>query len=125
MGVALPDPDWSDFAPAGPADRFLGGAARTSGRRLRLISCVALRTLHEIFSATAPDVVRAVSFAGYVNTTDRASGKPVRPQLLGVSAERPVFEDLVLAEVEPAACLAGLGAVTPAEPGEAEPVRGH
>ena len=83
----------------------------------RLISGIALRTMHEIFSATAPEVVQAVSFAGYVSTTDQATGKPVRPHLLAVSAERPVFEDLVLAEVEPAACLARLGAVTPAAAG--------
>ena len=89
-----------------------------SQRYDRLISAIALRTLHEIFSATAPEVVRAVSFTGYVSTTDQATGKPVRPHLLAVSAERPAFEDLVLAEVEPAACLARLGAVKPsaAEP---------
>jgi restriction system protein len=96
-----------------------------SQRYERLISCVALRTLHEIFTATAPDLVQAVSFTGYVNTIDQATGKPVRPQLLSVSAERPVFEDLVLAAVEPAACLAGLDAVTSAEPGITEPVSGH
>jgi restriction system protein len=76
----------------------------------RLIACIALRTLHEIFSATAPAVVRAVSFTGYVASTDRATGKPVRSRLISVSAERPRFEDLVLADVDPAACLAGLGA---------------
>ena len=85
-----------------------------SQRYDRLISAIALRTMHEIFSATAPEVVRAVSFTGYVSTTDQATGKPVRPHLLAVSAERPAFEDLVLAEVEPAACLARLSAATPA-----------
>ncbi|MGH3202982.1 MAG: hypothetical protein ACRDOA_14765 [Streptosporangiaceae bacterium] len=84
-----------------------------SQRYERLISGIALRTLHEIFSATAPDVIKAVSFTGYVSTTDQATGKPVRLPLLAVSAERPAFEDLVLAEVEPAACLARLGAQTP------------
>jgi restriction system protein len=79
----------------------------------RLIAAVALRTLHEIFSATAPEVVRAVSFTGYVSTTDRATGKPLRPRLLSLSAERPVFEDLVLADVDPQACVAGLGALAP------------
>ena len=87
----------------------------------RLISCIALRTLHEIFSATAPEVVRAVSFTGYLDTTDRATGKPVRPRLLSVSVGRPVFEDLVLTAVEPAACLAGLGGSAPAGPGSAQP----
>jgi restriction system protein len=100
-----------------------------SERYERLISAIALRTVHEIFSATPPDIIRAVSFTGYVSTTDRATGKPVRPHLLAVSAERPVFENLVLAEVEPAACLAGLGAVTPGvtpavTPAAAEPARG-
>ena len=76
----------------------------------RLITSIALRTLHEIFSATPPEVVRTVSFTGYLAGTDRATGKPVRPHLVSVSAGRPRFEDLVLAEVEPAACLAGLGA---------------
>jgi len=79
-----------------------------SARHDRLVCAVALRTMHEIFSATTPEVVRAVSFTGYLSTTDQATGKPVRPHLLAVSAERAVFEDLVLAEVEPAACVAGL-----------------
>jgi restriction system protein len=79
----------------------------------RLIAAVALRTLHEIFSATAPEVVRVVSFTGYVSTTDRATGKPLRPCLLSLAAERPVFEDLVLADVDPPACLEGLGALAP------------
>jgi restriction system protein len=91
---------------------------REIGQRYeRLISCIALRTLHEIFTATAPDVVRAVSFTGYVSSTDPATGKPVRGPLVSVPAERPVFEDLVLAAVEPATCLAGLGTPTPAEAG--------
>ena len=83
----------------------------------RLISAVALRTLHEIFSATTAEVVAAVSFTGYVSTTDRATGKPVRPRLLSVSAGRSAFDDLVLAEVDPRACLAALGALVPAELG--------
>jgi restriction system protein len=77
----------------------------------RLVSGVALRTLHEIFSATSPDAVQAVAFTGRVSTVDRATGKPLRPELLSVSAERSVFDDLVLAEVDPVACLARLNAL--------------
>jgi restriction system protein len=81
----------------------------------RLVSCVALRTLHEIFSATPPDVVQAVAFTGRASTVDRATGKRLRPELLSVSAERSAFDDLVLAEVDPAVCLARLNAlVSPA-----------
>ncbi len=74
----------------------------------RLVSSDALRTLHEIFSATPPDVVRAVAFTGWVSSVDRATGKPLRLELLSVSAERSSFDDLVLAAVDPAACLARL-----------------
>jgi restriction system protein len=97
-------------------------------RYTRLISCVALRTLHEIFSATSPDVVAAVAFSGRVSIIDRATGKRVRRHLLSVSAERPSFEDLVLAAVDPAACLTGLGAlVSPSPAGleAAEPGHGR
>jgi restriction system protein len=82
----------------------------------RLLACVALRTLHEIFGATPPDVVRAVTFTGRVSTVDGATGKPLRPELLTVSAERSVFTDLVLATVEPPACLARLNGLVSADP---------
>ncbi len=77
----------------------------------RLVSAVALRTLHEIFSATPPDVVQAVAFTGWVSSVDRATGKPLRPELLSVSAERSCFDDLVLTAVDPAACLARLNSL--------------
>jgi restriction system protein len=76
----------------------------------RLICRVALRTMHELFSATPADVVATVSFSGYVSSTDRATGQPERPHLLNFSAERTVWHDLVLAEVDPLACVTHLGA---------------
>ena len=79
--------------------------AEIKQRYAQLIACVALRTLHEIFCATPADVVAAILFNGRVSTIDRTTGKPDRPHLLSVSAERPKFMDLVLAEVEPAACV--------------------
>jgi restriction system protein len=91
-------------------------------RYKRLIACVALRTLHEIFTATPSEVVEAVVFNGRLSTIDRATGKPIRPHLLSVSAERAVFEDLVLAAVEPAACLTRLNALVSANPYDLEAV---
>ena len=80
-------------------------ATEVRQRYARLIACMALRTLHEVFASTPGDVVEAVVFNGRVSTIDRATGKPDRPHLLSVEAERSVFEDIVLAAVEPAACL--------------------
>jgi restriction system protein len=91
-------------------------------RYARLIACIALRTLYEVFASTPGDVVEAVVFNGRVSTIDRATGKPDRPHLLSVEAERSVFEDLVLAEVEPAACLKRLNALVSPNPFDLEAV---
>ena len=85
-----------------------------SQRYDRLVCCVALRTLHEIFTATPPEVVATVTFRGRVTTVDAATGKPSRAQLVSVSAVRPVFGDLVLAAVDPQACVARLNALASA-----------
>jgi restriction system protein len=91
-------------------------------RYARLIACIALRTLHEAFAATPGDVVDAVMFNGRVSAIDRATGKPVRPHLLSVSADRASFTDLVLASVEPAACLKRLNALVSPNPFDMEAV---
>jgi restriction system protein len=80
----------------------------------RLVCCVALRTLHEIFTATPAEAVAAVTFRGRVTTVDVATGKPSRAQLVSVSAGRPVFDELVLAAVDPQACVARLNALASA-----------
>ena len=76
----------------------------------RLVACVALRALHEIFGATPAELVQAVALTGWVRSVDRATGSPVRPHLLTVRAERAVFGTLVLDAVDPVTCLAHLGA---------------
>lgn len=72
--------------------------------------------------ATPPDVVEAIVFNGRLSTIDRATGKPVRPHLVTVSAERSTFTDLVLAAVEPAACPTRLNALVSPNPYDMEAV---
>ncbi len=91
-------------------------------RYARLIACVTLRTLHEIFHATPPAVVEAVVFNGRVDTIDRATGRRARPHLVSVEAERSAFAELVLADVEPAACLKHLNALVSPNPFDMEAV---
>jgi len=74
----------------------------------RLVACVALRALHEIFGAMPDDLVQAVELTGWVATTDRATGTPVRPCLIDLRADRATFAALVLDAVDPVACLAHL-----------------
>ena len=63
-------------------------ATEVRQRYARLIACMALRTLHEVFVSTPGDVVEAVVFNGRVSTIDRATGKPDRPHLLGTTPPR-------------------------------------
>jgi restriction system protein len=59
-------------------------------------------------------VVATVTFRGRVTTIDPATGQPSRAHLVGVSARRGVFEELVLAAVDPVACVARLNALVAA-----------
>jgi restriction system protein len=86
-------------------------AAEIGQRHERLVASVALRTLHEIFGATLPDVVESVAFEGHVTAVDPATGRSARRHMLSVSATRDAFDDLVLTAVDPVACLAHLDAL--------------
>ena len=85
-------------------------------RYSRLICAIALRTLHEIFSATPPEVIESVVFNGRVATVDPATGKPVRPHLLSLSVDRSAFGDLILADVDPVACVTHLNGLMSPDP---------
>ena len=56
-----------------------------------VIAQVALRTIHEILVSTPGSVIDLVTFYGKVSATDPATGQPVQPLLLQVSAKREVF----------------------------------
>ena len=77
-------------------------------RYRRLIAAIALRTLHEVFAATPPEVVATVAFSGWLTSADPATGQPERPCLVTVTAARDAFAQLVLAAVDPVACLVHL-----------------
>jgi restriction system protein len=85
-------------------------------RYKRLVCSIALRVLHDIFTATPPTVVDTIAFSGWVATAEPATGKAVRPCLVTVTANRTAFAELVLASVEPAACLAHLSGVISPDP---------
>jgi restriction system protein len=87
-----------------------------------LIAQSALRSLHEIFSATPADVIDTVVLNGCVTTTDRATGKKVRSHLLTIDTDRTRFTELVLRHVDPAACLKHLSALISPNPFDLEAV---
>ena len=88
-----------------------------------VIAQVALRTIHEILVSTSGSVIDLVTFYGKVSTTDPATGQPIKPLLLQVSAKREVFSTYVLSEVDPVACLKRLNALFSPHPFDLEPVK--
>jgi len=73
----------------------------------RLIACVALRAVHEIFSATSPHpaVVRAVTLSGWCTGPEEAAGESRTAQLVSLTAERGLFTGLNLKDLQSVECL--------------------
>ena len=88
-----------------------------------VIAQVALRTIHEILVSTPGSVIELVTFYGKVSAKDPASGQPIRPLLLQVSAKREVFSTFVLSDLDPVACLKRLNALVSPHPYDLEPVQ--
>ena len=88
-----------------------------------VIHQVALRTMWESFAVTvAEDVVDTVVFNGIVPATNRATGQSEELHLISVPASRTDFSQLVLDQLDPAACLKHLKAILSPHPYDLEPV---
>jgi restriction system protein len=92
-------------------------------RYARLIAQVALRTIHEVFVCDQAGVAAVVTFSGHLSTKDMATGQPIRPCLISVSAKREDFTGFVLADLDPVACLRKLNALVSNHPYDLEAVR--
>ena len=88
-----------------------------------VIAQAALRTIHEILVSTPGSVIDLVTFYGYVSAKDPATGQPIRPLLLQVSAKRELFSTFMLSELDPVACLKRLNALVSPHPYDLEPVQ--
>ena len=88
-----------------------------------VIAQVALRTLHEVLISTPGGVIELVTLYGKVCATDPATGKPVQPLLLQVSAEREAFTPYLLSDPDPVTSLGRLNALLSAHPCDLVPVQ--
>lgn len=88
-----------------------------------IVASIALRTIHEIFEADQAANIDIVVFNGFVNSTDPATGRPIRPCLLSVRTTRSGFSELNLARVDKRACLRNLGAQVSPQPQALQPVK--
>lgn len=72
---------------------------------------VALRTLHELFEADTAGALKAVSFNGWVNSVNKATGIEENKCILSLQAKKEEFVSINLANVDPKVCFKSLKGV--------------
>lgn len=85
---------------------------------------VALRSVHELFTADQIEAITAIVFNGIVRTIDPRSGQNIEPCILSLQVQRDEFARINLAQVDPKECfksLKGIGSsklhsITPVAP---------
>jgi restriction system protein len=107
--------------------RAIESSARPAAERRSLyrglVSQVALRVVHEVFTADRSGLLDGLVVNGVVDTIDRSTGKPARPCLVTVRITRDSFAALDLRQVDAERCLKGLNALVSRSPEELVPVR--
>lgn len=71
----------------------------------RLVAQIALRALYTVFTVGRFSLVNTVVFNGIVEAIDPATGQTITPCLITLRANREQFTGLVLANVDPVACV--------------------
>lgn len=72
---------------------------------------IVLRTLHELFEADVADAIDLISFNGWVEDTNKATGKSENNCILSIQAKKDEFLEIDLAHVDPKACFKNLKGV--------------
>ncbi len=85
---------------------------------------ITLRTIHELFEADVANAIEAISFNGWVNAVNKATGKRENNCILSIQAKKLEFMEINLRHVDPKTCfknfkgvgsskLSGLTAIQP------------
>lgn len=81
-------------------------------RYQKLVASIALRTVHEVFEADHANHVNTVTFSGFGQAVDPATGQDSRDYLVQIRAARAEFESIDLSRVDPAAGVSRLALAT-------------
>ena len=77
-----------------------------------VIHQIALRSMHEVFTADYPAAIEAVVFNGWVRGVDEKTGTGFTSCILSCKAPRAAFEELDLSRVLPKECIRGLKGIS-------------
>ncbi len=84
---------------------------------------IALRSLHELFSADEINALESIVFNGWVTSVDKGTGKQVTGCILSMQALKSEFMEINLAQVDPKACFKKLKGVSAAKLTALQPIR--
>jgi len=84
---------------------------------------IALKTLHELYSADEFAVLKSIVFNGWVNSVDKATGVETHGCILSVEASSDEFNQINLSQVDPRACFRQLKGIASSKLIELTPVR--
>ena len=87
-----------------------------------VLAQVTLRTLYEIFTADTLGHIKAIFFNGLVNDDDPTTGRPIRPRLVSLRADRNEYLDRDFSRLDPVKALQSLRANFSPAPTELLPV---
>lgn len=76
-----------------------------------LLYQVALRSIHELYSANQRGALESVVFNGWVESVDKGTGNRVNACVLSVQANRDEFAAVNLSQIDPKACFKNLKGV--------------
>ncbi len=88
-----------------------------------IVASVTIRTLHEVLEADQGKLIDVITFNGFVNTIDPATGKDIHPYLVSVRTTHEKFMEINLARIDKRACLRNLGAQVSPQPQAMQPVK--
>jgi len=84
---------------------------------------IALRSMHELFSADTAAVLKSIVLNGWVHSIDRATGAETHGCILSLQANREEFLEINLSLVDSKACFRKLKGVASSKLSELTPVR--
>lgn len=73
---------------------------------------ITLRTIHELFEADVVDALEAISFNGWVNSINKATGKENNNCILSIQVKKNNFLEIDLLNVDPKICFKNLKGVS-------------
>lgn len=82
-----------------------------------------LRTIHELFEADVINALDAISFNGWVNSINKATGNEENNYILSIQVTKLVFERIDLSNIDPKTCFKNLKGVSSSKLSSLTPIR--